>query len=157
MTARARLATLGMSALLAAAPMTGCRITGSADSPPVDDAGIFRPVPADDAPGEVTASQPPELEPPPAKVAASSPVTRSTDSPIPTGRACRIHLRRDAIGLSGLAPLSIQQVSPATRAAALDGTVEQATDDWVVLRAARGRTYWVRVDGILAVEFLDGK
>ena len=157
MTARARLASFAMSALLAAAPIAGCRNTGSTDnSSPVDDAGIFRPVPPGNPPRDVAVAQPPE--PTPAEVATSSPAIRSTDSPLPTGRACRIHLRRDAIGLSGVAPLSIQQVSPATRAAAIDGTVERATDDWVVLRSASGgRTYWVRVDGILAVEFLDAK
>jgi hypothetical protein len=64
-------------------------------------------------------------------------------------------LRRDALGLSGVAPLSVRQVSPSARAASLEGTVERVTAEWVVLRAG-DRTYWVRADVIVAVEFPDG-
>jgi hypothetical protein len=100
---------------------------------------------------------------------AESPVAGSTTRPspatddqlvsiahgLPTGRPCRLHLRRDAMGMTGLGPLPLQTVSPAARSAQLDGTIDLASEQWIVLRA-RERTYWLPTGVILAVEYLDG-
>ena len=132
---------LAITAVLASA-MAGCRSAAQPQTSPTDEAASLPELAASD---------------PVARVSESNPTPVPTRLSLPTGRACRIHLRRDALGLSGVAPLSIQHVSPASRAAAIEGTVERATDDWVVLRAAGGRTYWIRADVILAVEVLEAQ
>ena len=72
------------------------------------------------------------------------------------GRTCRVHLRRDAMGLTGMSPLGLQAGSPAARLVQLDGIMEQTSDRWVVLRAA-DRKYWIPTDVVLAIEFADDR
>src|SRR5213596_3449094 len=71
-----------------------------------------------------------------------------------TGRRCRVHLRRDAVGLAGQAPLSLLGTSAMSERAQLTGTLERVDDDGVTLRADNS-TYWIPRDVILAVEFPD--
>ena len=89
-----------------------------------------------------------------AAAASTAPPTISALESLPTGRACRVHLRRDALGLSSPAPLAVQQARGNSRPTLIEGTIERATGDWIVVRSAEG-TYWVRTDFILVVEFPD--
>jgi hypothetical protein len=72
-----------------------------------------------------------------------------------TGVRCRVHLRRDAMGLTaGQAPLSIVGTSVISERAMLIGTIERIEDDALVVRTDSS-TYWVPREMILAVEFSD--
>ena len=71
-----------------------------------------------------------------------------------TGRRCRVHLRRDAVGLAGNAPLSVLGTSALSERAQLVGTLERVEDDGLTLRTD-GSTYWIPRGVILAVEFPD--
>ena len=71
-----------------------------------------------------------------------------------TGVRCRVHLRRDAMGLAGQAPLSIVGTSRISELATLAGTIERIEDDALVVRTDSS-TYWVPRGMILAVEFSD--
>ena len=71
-----------------------------------------------------------------------------------TGRRCRVHFRRDAVGLAGQAPLSILGLSAMSERAQLVGTIERVDPDGITLRADTS-TYWVPREAILAVEFPD--
>ena len=71
-----------------------------------------------------------------------------------TGRRCRVHLRRDAVGLAGNAPLSVLGTSALSERAQLAGTLERVDDDGLTLRTD-GVTYWIPREVILAVEFPD--
>src|SRR5256885_201572 len=51
-----------------------------------------------------------------------------------TGRRCRVHLRRDAVGLAGQAPLSVLGTSAMSERAQLAGTIERVDDDGITLR-----------------------
>lgn len=91
----------------------------------------------------------------PSDASASAARTTTTDGELPqTGRRCRVHLRRDALGLTSMAPLPLQASSPPARAAQVEGVLDVATEHWVVLRTA-GRTYWIPTGVILAVEYPD--
>jgi hypothetical protein len=54
----------------------------------------------------------------------------------------------------GAAPLGVQSPSPASRSAELTGTIDQISDDWLVLHSA-GRLWWIPRGVILAIEFGD--
>jgi hypothetical protein len=69
-----------------------------------------------------------------------------------TGVKCRVHLRRDAAGLAGGAPLSIVGASMLSERASVAGTIERVEADGITLRGD-GSTYWIPRDVILAVEF----
>ena len=71
-----------------------------------------------------------------------------------TGRRCRVHFRRDAVGLAGQAPLSILGLSAMSERAQLVGTIERVDPDGITVRADTS-TYWVPREAILAVEFPD--
>ena len=73
-----------------------------------------------------------------------------------TGRRCRVHLRRDAMGLATVSPLpmSSRVTSPAVRAMQIEGVIDAAGDHWITLRTA-DRTYSLPVGSILAIEYLD--
>ena len=71
-----------------------------------------------------------------------------------TGRRCRVHLRRDAVGLAGNAPLSVLGTSALSERAQLAGTLERVDDDGITLRTD-GAAYWIPREVILAVEFPD--
>ena len=72
----------------------------------------------------------------------------------PAGRRCRIHLRREAMGVAGQAPYPVTGNNINADRAALTGTLERVGGDWLVLRGDRS-TYWVPRDAVLAVEFVE--
>ena len=72
----------------------------------------------------------------------------------PTGQPCRVLLRRDALGSAAPAPLGVQSPSPASRSAELTGTIDQLSDDWLVLHSG-GRLWWIPRGVILAIDFGD--
>lgn len=70
------------------------------------------------------------------------------------GARCRVHLRRDAAGLAGQAPVSIVGASMLSEKASVVGTIDRIDPDAVILRGD-GSTYWIPRGVILAVEFPD--
>jgi hypothetical protein len=72
----------------------------------------------------------------------------------PAGRRCRVHLRREAMGVAGQAPTPLSGNNLATDRASLVGTLERVGRDWIVVRGERS-TYWLPVDSVLAVEFVE--
>lgn len=143
--------TLGLAALaLLAMTSAGCRNRGRVRPPD------RRPSQGETAqliPTPAPATQPVEQ---PATQAAAPAAPRvqplASSAQPPTGRPCRVQFRRDALGLAAPMPLGLTTVSPASRVAQMDGTIDQVSDDWLVLRAD-GRLWWIPRDVILAVEF----
>lgn len=82
----------------------------------------------------------------------------SSDGRPATGRRCRVHLRRDAMGLATVSPLpmSSRSASPAARATQLEGVIEAAGEHWVTLRTT-DRVYSLPVGSVLAIEYLDAR
>lgn len=72
----------------------------------------------------------------------------------PAGRRCRVHFRREALGVAGQAPYPIAGNKIAADRAQVTGTLERVGRDWLVVRAERS-TYWVPREAVLAVEFAD--
>ena len=73
----------------------------------------------------------------------------------PAGRRCRLHFRREAIGVAGQAAYPITGGNNlAADRASVTGTLERVGRDWLVVRGDRS-TYWVPRDAVLAVEFAD--
>jgi len=72
----------------------------------------------------------------------------------PAGRRCRVHLRREAMGVAGQAPYPITGNNLATDRASIVGTLERVGRDWIVLRGEHS-TYWLPVDSVLAVEYVE--
>ena len=70
----------------------------------------------------------------------------------PSGRACRLHFRRDAMGIA--APLTGNNV--AADRVAVNGVIDFVSEDWLVFRSD-GSIYWVPRDAVLAVEFTTGR
>ena len=70
------------------------------------------------------------------------------------GARCRVHLRRDAAGLAGQAPVSIVGASRLSELASVAGVVERVDADGITVRG-NGSTYWIPRGAILAVEFPD--
>ena len=74
----------------------------------------------------------------------------------PAGRRCRVHLRREAMGVAGQAPYPLSGNNLAADRVLLSGTLERVGRDWLVVRGERS-TYWVPRDVVLAVEFADDR
>jgi hypothetical protein len=72
----------------------------------------------------------------------------------PAGRRCRLHLRREAVGVAGQVPYPITGNNLAADRAQLTGTLERVGRDWLVIRGERS-TYWVPREAVLAVEFVE--
>ena len=72
----------------------------------------------------------------------------------PAGRRCRVHLRREAMGVAGQAPYPISGNNIAADRAAVIGNLERVGRDWLVVRGERS-TYWVPREAVLALEFLE--
>jgi hypothetical protein len=72
----------------------------------------------------------------------------------PAGRRCRVHLRREAMGVAGQAPYAISGNNLATDRASIVGMLERVGRDWIVVRGDRS-TLWLPVDSVLAVEFAE--
>jgi hypothetical protein len=72
----------------------------------------------------------------------------------PAGRRCRVHLRREAMGVAGQAPYPLSGNNLATDRASIVGTLERVGRDWIVLRGERS-TFWLPVASVLAVEFVE--
>ena len=89
--------------------------------------------------------------------AAVTIVTASPDGRPATGRRCRVHLRRDAMGLATISPLPMgsRSTSPAARATQLEGVIDAAGDHWITLRTT-DHVYSLPVGSVLAIEYLDG-
>jgi hypothetical protein len=109
--------------------------------------------PADDAP----ASTPPSslVYSPAERISAEHEAAAARPASAPglrTGVKCRVHLRRDAAGLAGGAPLSIVGASMLSERASVAGTIDRVEAEGITLRGD-GSTYWIPRDVILAVEF----
>ena len=102
---------------------------------------------------------------PPDRGDAASPSTTATgdlsevavqqdDVRPPAGRRCRVHLRRDGLGVANAAPYPLSGNAIATERAQITGTLERVGRDWLVLRGEKS-TYWVPRETVLAVEFVD--
>lgn len=72
----------------------------------------------------------------------------------PTGRSCRVYLRRDALGMAGAAPLAPNLDAPLQRGTVVTGTVDEVTDAWVVLKAD-SRRVWIPRNMVLMIEVVD--
>lgn len=72
----------------------------------------------------------------------------------PSGRRCRVHLRRDSLGVANPAPYPIVGNNIAAERALLAGTLERVGRDWLVVRGERS-TFWVSREAVLAVEFVE--
>ena len=72
----------------------------------------------------------------------------------PAGRRCRVHLRRDSLGVANPAPYPIVGNNIASERALLAGTLERVGRDWLVLRGERS-TFWLPREAVLAVEFVE--
>ena len=72
----------------------------------------------------------------------------------PAGRACKVHLRREALGVAGQVPYPLEGNRITTDRVQLTGTLERVGRDWLVLRSDRS-TFWIPRDAVLAVEFDD--
>ena len=92
-------------------------------------------------------------DPPRASADVSAAGATPDDVRPPAGRRCRVHLRREAMGVAGQAPYPISGNNIAADRAALVGTLERVGRDWFVLRGERS-TYWVPRETVLALEFL---
>jgi hypothetical protein len=58
------------------------------------------------------------------------------------------------MGVAGQAPTPLSGNNLATDRASLVGTLERVGRDWIVVRGERS-TYWLPVDSVLAVEFVE--
>jgi hypothetical protein len=87
---------------------------------------------------------------------ASPDAATSQEDPVrpPAGHRCRVHLRREALGVAGQAPYPLTGNNLATDRAQITGTLERVGKDWLVVRGDRS-TYWVPREAVLAVEFAD--
>jgi hypothetical protein len=87
---------------------------------------------------------------------ASSTAAGETDDPVrpPAGRVCKVHLRREALGIAGQVPYPMGGSPITADRVQLAGTLERVGRDWLVLRAERS-TYWIPRDAVLAVEFAE--
>lgn len=74
----------------------------------------------------------------------------------PAGRRCRVHFRREAMGVAGQAPYPIAGNNIVAERAQITGTLERVGGDWLVVRAQRS-TYWVPREAVLAIEFADDR
>ena len=87
----------------------------------------------------------------------SKPTTATEQDAVrpPAGRRCRLHFRREAIGVAGQAAYPITGGNNlAADRASVTGTLERVGRDWLVVRGDRS-TYWIPREAVLAVEFVD--
>jgi hypothetical protein len=87
---------------------------------------------------------------------SSATVVASQEDPVrpPAGRRCRVHFRREAMGVAGQAPYPLSGNNLATDRAQVTGTLERVGRDWLVVRGDRS-TYWIPREAVLAVEFAE--
>src|SRR5688500_6080717 len=108
-----------------------------------------------------------ETSPPAAELTTNEPIAEVAvrDGPtarafaeieLPTGRRCRVHFRRDAVGVAGTSPLGLTEQTRPKQLAQIEGTVDHVSDEWLVVTAAEGRTFWIPRSMVLAVEFAGG-
>lgn len=93
----------------------------------------------------------------PAEKTADSSAAAAIDDAVrpPAGRRCRVHFRREAIGVAGQAAYPITGGNNlAADRASVAGTLERVGRDWLVVRGDRS-TYWVPREAVLAVELAD--
>jgi hypothetical protein len=100
---------------------------------------------------------PPDRDDRPSHAADSSTTSvASQEDPVrpPAGWKCRIHFRREAMGVAGQAPYPLSGNNLATDRAQITGTLERVGRDWLVVRGDRS-TYWIPREAVLAVEFAE--
>ena len=87
---------------------------------------------------------------------SASAATRSDEDTVrpPAGRRCRVHFRREAMGVAGPSPYPLTGNSLATDRVQITGTLERVGRDWLVVKGERS-TYWVPREAVLAVEFAE--
>ncbi len=90
----------------------------------------------------------------PAAPESIAPLPRPFPDNPPVGQSCRVHFRRDALGLSAPAPLGVDQGGLASRTTQMSGTLDRVTDQWLVIRSS-DHTWWVPRTAILAIELTD--
>lgn len=134
--------------LVLVATTAGCQSAQRQPAPAV--------APVESSPAPLAA--PPPVTPPPAVPAAPAPAASSVapaESPQPpTGTACRVYLRRDALGMAGPSPLAPNLDAPLQRGTVVNGTIDQVTDAWLVLKSDSGRI-WIPRNVVLLIEVLD--
>lgn len=87
---------------------------------------------------------------------SNAPQSTTDDVRPPAGRRCRVHLRRDAMGVAAQAPYPLAGNNLAADRASVTGTLERVTRDWVVVRSDRS-THWLPRDAVLSIEFVEEK
>jgi hypothetical protein len=75
--------------------------------------------------------------------------------PIRVGDRVKAHLRRDALGVSGNAPIGLDPDGPSRGDFSLEGTVCLNRPIWLMLDLDDGRRVVTAVDQILFIELLD--
>ena len=141
----------------AAVGLAGCqprRTTPAADSASLTPDAV---VGTSAAPSASTTSRADSGSPSPQEQSAAvTIVSASPDGRPATGRRCRVHLRRDAMGLATISPLPMgsRSTSPAVRATQLEGVIDAAGDHWITLRTT-DHVYSLPVGSVLAIEYLD--
>jgi hypothetical protein len=80
-----------------------------------------------------------------------STASRPDDPQPPTGRACRLHFRRDVMGI----PATLTGNNVGADRVAISGVVDFVSREWIVFRVD-STVYWVPRDTVLAVEYTSG-
>lgn len=75
--------------------------------------------------------------------------------PIHVGDRVKVHLRRDALGVSGNAPIGLDPDGPSRGDFWLEGTVTHNRDSWLTLELNDGRRVIAAGDQILFIELLE--
>ena len=74
--------------------------------------------------------------------------SKPDDPQPPTGRACRLHFRRDVMGI----PAMLTGNNVGADRVAISGMVDFVSREWVVFRVDT-TVYWIPRDTVLAVEY----
>lgn len=75
--------------------------------------------------------------------------------PLRTGDRVKVHLRRDALGVAGSAPIGLDPDGRSRTDFWLEGTVNMNRPSWLTLELADGRRLVAATDKILFIELLD--
>jgi hypothetical protein len=99
----------------------------------------------------------PPVAPPPTGAAPVTVEVSGADGrpevPELVGRVFRVHLRRDALGLAAPAPLAPDATQVGGRSILLEGVVERADGQWLVLRSDR-RLLYIPKEAVLMLELV---
>ena len=123
-------------------PPAATQLTDSRPNVPV--AGAFAPLSTQPAATNPSASQ------------TSSDSAAPPTLALPLNRPCRVHLRRDALGLSSAAPLGFAGDNIPGRNTILSGTLIETSPDWLLVRSG-DHDYYIPRSMVLLVEFQERK